>query len=711
MLLPSRPRFIAASVALGLTIVTRGVVAQTSGDSTTKKAPTLLDAAVVTATRTSQTLETVPTNVDVLGPQQIHATAAKTTADLLRVVPGFVMKDFQSTLVSHPSRQTPSLRGLGGTSASRTLVLLDGVPINDPFAGWVHWSRIPLPLVQRAEVVRSGGAGVWGDRALSGVINLITADPTTSSMQVSASGGSNGTVHGSAVGTFRRAKLGALFAGDYAATDGYVTARADQRGPIDTPADSRDEVFYGKLLYNVTPLFRVFASGSYMDDFRHNGTVLKTDGTKIGDLRAGAQLVTAGGSRIVANTYVSHTKHQNYFSNDALDRKSEVPSLNQFDVPNTALGLQVQWSKMLVERHELSAGIDVSRVDGEVNEDFNYVANQFTRRRLVSGRQLLMGAYLQESADLGRGFHLLASGRIDRWANRDALRVERDLTRNVNLIDSSFAGSSDSQFSFTTGLRHQIVPAVAWRTSLYTSFRSPTLNELYKPFREPGNLVTEANSGLKAERLFGADLGADFALGPSALARLTAFWNRVDDPIYETTVAPAPPGGGNVAPCGFIPAGGVCRQRNNLEQYLTKGIEAEVEARPTRTLTLRGSYLFNPTRIEKAARAPSIVGLEGKGTARQQFSASVAYDNPSVVDLAITTRYVGRRFEDDQNLLALPSFSTTDVYVSRRVTRQTGLFFSVENVLDREYAVTHASNGFIRIGTPRWFDGGVRYQW
>jgi len=72
---------------------------------------------------------------------------------------------------------------------------------------------------------------------------------------------------------------------------------------------------------------------------------------------------------------------------------------------------------------------------------------------------------------------------------------------------------------------------------------------------------------------------------------------------------------------------------------------------------------------------------------------------------------VGKRFDDDQNLLPLRSFATTDVRVSRRVTRQATLFVAVENVFDREYEVTSTSNGFVRIGSPRWFEGGARYQW
>ena len=176
------------SVALALATVALAGPALAQQPDTTRK-PTVLDAAIITATRVTQVVREVPANVAVLGAPEIQRTAARTVSDFLRVIPGYTTKDYQSSVVSHPSRQAPALRGLGGTSASRTLVLLDGVPMNEPFAGWVFWPRVPLALIKQAEVVRGGGAGVWGDRALGGVINLITDDPRENTLTLAQTSG------------------------------------------------------------------------------------------------------------------------------------------------------------------------------------------------------------------------------------------------------------------------------------------------------------------------------------------------------------------------------------------------------------------------------------------------------------------------------------------------------------------------------------------
>lgn len=712
---PSK-RMISASVALtALTSVTAALVSAQSPDSAVVQGrqadKATLGAVVVTATRTSKPANDLPANVAVLSAEVIGTSAAKSVADFLRVLPGFTTRDFQSTLVSHPAAQAPALRGMGGTSASRTLVLLDGVPINDPFAGWVHWSRIPLALVKQAEVVRGGGSAVWGDRALAGVINLITEDPLANKLLLSASGGSFGTVRTSASGTFRRKRLGALFAGEYFQTDGYSNVRRELRGPIDANLDSRDVVLYTKVLYDVTPLFRVQLAGSYLDDFRHNGTALKTVGTSISDLRGGLRLVTRGGSLLTATTYASVQSFSSFNSSESPDRATEVPALDQFDVPATAFGTQLQWSKQVFHRHQLTAGADLSWVDGEVNEDFSYVQGSFSRRRRVGGQQLLGGAYLQDAVTFGERWRLLASVRYDTWQNRNAVRIERDLSADRVLLDSSFAGANDSKISYSAGLRHQTSNALSLRGSVYTSFRSPTLNELYKPFRESGNVITEANSGLRPERLTGAEIGADYTFSPLLLGRVTVFRNRVRDPILEVTVSPAGATGRTISPCGFVPAGGACRQRKNIDEFRTDGVEAELEARPHRYWSVRGSYLWNPTKITEASEHPVLVGKVARGAARQQFTAILAYDNPAIIGIGVTTRFVGSRFDDDLSTLELDRFHVTDVRVNRQVTRRSSLFLTVENLFDKEYDVRRATSGLVRIGGPRFIDGGVRYQW
>jgi len=122
--------------------------------------PTRLEPVVVTAERLEQKVGDVPASVTVLTRDDIEHSASQTVDDFLRQVPGFSLFRRSSSLVTHPTTQGLSLRGIGPSGTSRALVLVDGVPANDPFGGWVYWARMPMLGIDQIEVVRGGGSSV-----------------------------------------------------------------------------------------------------------------------------------------------------------------------------------------------------------------------------------------------------------------------------------------------------------------------------------------------------------------------------------------------------------------------------------------------------------------------------------------------------------------------------------------------------------------------
>ena len=115
-----------------------------------------------------------PASITVLNKLQLQATPGVNLDDRLRSVPGFTLFRRTSSVVANPTTQGISLRGLGSSGASRTLVLWDGVPANDPFGGWVYWTRFSPEDIDRIEVVRGASTSVFGDRAIGGSIHLFS---------------------------------------------------------------------------------------------------------------------------------------------------------------------------------------------------------------------------------------------------------------------------------------------------------------------------------------------------------------------------------------------------------------------------------------------------------------------------------------------------------------------------------------------------------
>ncbi|MEA1673756.1 TonB-dependent receptor plug domain-containing protein [Nitrospirillum sp. BR 11163] len=158
----------------------------------------------------------------------LDAAPERRLDEALRSVPGFSLFRRTGSTSAHPTSQGISLRALGPNGAGRTLVLVDDIPINDPFGGWVYWSRLPTAAVASVAVTEGSGAGPWGNQALDGVIRITTKPLEGGEVRAGSNGLAEGTAGASAGGVsiLAHASRG----------DGSYLVRSDQRGPIDTQA-------------------------------------------------------------------------------------------------------------------------------------------------------------------------------------------------------------------------------------------------------------------------------------------------------------------------------------------------------------------------------------------------------------------------------------------------------------------------------------------
>ena len=112
----------------------------------------------VTITRTESRIEETASSVVALGRNDLDVTAAATLDDRLRQVPGFSLFRRAGSRSANPTTQGVSLRGVGASGASRALVLADGIPLNDPFGGWIYWGRVPSESISQVEDLRGPSA-------------------------------------------------------------------------------------------------------------------------------------------------------------------------------------------------------------------------------------------------------------------------------------------------------------------------------------------------------------------------------------------------------------------------------------------------------------------------------------------------------------------------------------------------------------------------
>ena len=187
----------------------------------------------VTSTRTS----ILPTGVDdveaqpdavIVSSARLQQWGALATDDKLRQVPGFSLLRRSGSQTANPTSQGVSLRGLGASGASRALVLADGIPLNDPFGGWIYWARVPQASLNEVQIVPGGVSALYGNDALSGVVNLETRPSVQTDAFVQGSYGNENAPWGSGWGSIRLGEWAIAASGEGFRTDGYIAVPAER---------------------------------------------------------------------------------------------------------------------------------------------------------------------------------------------------------------------------------------------------------------------------------------------------------------------------------------------------------------------------------------------------------------------------------------------------------------------------------------------------
>ena len=647
----------------------------------------------VTATRGEQKLGDSPADLTVLTREDLQRSPVAALDEALKLVPSFSLFRRTSSLVSHPTTQGVSLRGVGASGASRTLVLVDGVPHNDAFGNWVYWDSVPQLQVESIEVAPSGLSHLYGSSAMAGVINVVTRRPGPRTAALRAFGGSRGSVDAEGLGSHALGPVAASVGGSYFRTDGYTLVREDERGAVDVDARSRHRTGNWRLEYSPSQSVTLFQNGRIFAEDRENGTPLTNNSTRETYLGGGLRATTAGGSTWQANVFSHLNDFKSTFSAVAASRASETLSLAQA-VDYKDVGGNAQWTRRLGSSHQLGVGGDVRWMEADNREDV-YIPPAFNvRDRLIPASQLYAGGYLQDVVRAGRRAVLTLGLRVDHWRNYDASQTEIVNATGAMAV-TAFPDTSETRLTPRGGLLVRLSDRFALRGSVYGGFRAPSLNELYRPFRV-GNVVTNGNPRLGPERLLGGELGLNHALSSTFSWRATAFWDRVEDPIANVTIVPPPT------------PGLITRQRQNLGEARIRGVSFEADCQPTHELRLRASYVLSDARVLEFPAVPDIEGNLLPQVPRHRASVRLDYLHPEVLNVSLRGRLESLRYDDDQNRLPLDSLFLVDLTLDRPLGESWGAFLSVENLFDHRYPV-QATPVELQ-GTPLTVTAGFRFD-
>lgn len=589
----------------------------------------------------------------------------------------------------HPTAQGLSLRGLSSNSTSRVRVLVDGIPLNDPFAGWVHWQRLPKDWITQARLRThtslDGGGG-------AGLLELDSGQPPPLQSHVRAGLGSDGQklMRASTVQQSKQAYWG-LHA-EHSAQDGQSLVPQRQAGTIDQAADRQANSAHLRWGHITDSGIQWQIGLESWHHQRGNGTAL-TDNLHRGQQLSVGRDAQAGRHASSLRLYHQDAEFGSRFSAQAEDRNSESPALDQFSVPVQASGLL--WTQIWSEaKQQWQLTMDGRQVRGETREHFRFVNGEFERRRTAASDEQAGGAYLQWQGDYGR-LQPLAGLRLDLWQLGEARRLETRRSDGSVLRQESSPARSGHSLSPMLGLNWQATEHWTMRVSAYRSLRLPTINERVRPFRVR-NDITEANAELRGERLSALEFGAQWSRNAWSV-HATAFALQLERAIGNHFIADGQ--GAVIAPCGFVPSSGSCSQRRNLGRIDNQGLEVSGKWQGGQQW-LQASALIQDPRVAQSAIAPE---LEDQRVAQQprhrlQLEIGHIWD---AHQFRLGGIYEGARFEDDRNKRQLGTAIRWDASWRWSLDADWQLDLRIENLLDREIVISEASSGLQNLDTGR----------
>ena len=672
---------------------------------------TILETVTVTATRTEERLGNIPASINVLDSGQIRQSPAVVADDVLRQIPTFSLFRRTSSLSSHPTAQGVSLRGVGPSGVSRTLVLIDSVPFNDPFGGWVYWTRVPLESLDRIEVVDGTSSSLYGNYAMGGVINLISGRPTRRTVELRTQYGNLMSPKVDFRGSDVWGKVAAAVDGSWFDTDGFAVVAEKERGPVDTKATVTFRNVNVKLDYNPTSRVSAFVRGGYFSEERDNAKESSFDGTPEGNdttwksASSGVRILLPDQSDLQARVFTDVATFRSNFLAvpNPTTRAIGRMTLDQ-RVPTTSFGGMALWSRAFGRRNFFSAGTDWRWVDGDSHESARDAATglTFTLERISGGTQRSVGAFVQDVFTPVDRLSVTLSARVDSWRNYGAHNLENSLPSGAPTANNNpnLAERNDTVGSPRVAALYRITETVSVWSSLGWGFRAPTLNELYRQFRV-GQTLTLANAELGPERLVGGEAGVSVEPAPNLTVRATWFDNRVENPVSNVTIR--------------VAGAAITQQRQNLGRTRIRGVQTDVEYRLGTDWRLNAGYLYNDATVTEDEARPALVGKFLAQVPKHRGSMRVAYTNPRIVLLALGVQVIGLQFDDDLNQRlvggrtepGLPRYAVVDFTASRPIADNLDVFFGVQNLLDEEYYV---GTNPTTIGSPRLVHGGVRVR-
>jgi outer membrane cobalamin receptor len=686
MLIPIRRRTAVGSCALLCSLSSGHTVIAA------EEAPDSIESVVVTATRSERSINEIPESVSVIRAEDIADTPAQALDDVLRYSASVDLPNATSYQL-HPTANSLSMRGLGGI---RALVLLDGVPINDPFFGYLQWSRVPLELIDQVEIVRGGGATLWGNYAMGGVINIRTKEPTDDQLQLEGGGGNYGTYRANASGSYVASDAARFaLAANRNHTDGFMQIGPDVRGPVDVPTafTSNNAAFRGS--YDLSSTLKASTRVDYFDNDQTLQTRLSHNAQHTWNYGGSLEQSFSKDTTLTLTAFGSDSNFttDNTGGFDGIPENQAEFIQNAHRTPVKDFGSSLVWSQSLTSGwlRSYSVGVDYHRIAGEDIADIFDETGARLRTDVGRGKQRFWGGFAQASIRPIEALEILGSVRYQSFHNFDAFD---GTPGGLGHAPDSSETSTDPRIS----ARYALTRTFALRAAYYTAFRAPTLDNLYRAFSVPFGIFY-ANPQLVPENLKGGEAGFDVHTR-RLRTQITAYTNSIDNLITSRNLD------FNELPQGFF-----FGSRNiNAGKARSRGIELETQMQIASGLSAVFAYTYADSTITSNDLDPASIDKQLGGIPRNRASIGLTYVSPQGWRITPQFRWIQSSFADNDHTLPVDSQHVVDLAASYSISKALEVFLRIENLFNEHYIADNSGFNPPLRGTPFSAFAGARVR-
>ncbi len=634
-------------LALFLTAGAAGA-AQAQENAAAAEQPLELEALVVTASRSRTPLKDLPANVSVARDLE-RTNAAGAAEALAKSVPDV---DLHGSPSSQSRFQTLTLRGVG--DQNKVLILLDGVPINEPRIGNVDWSLINPKTLDRVEVLRGPVSSLYGAGAMGGVMNFVTRTPVgRSESSAELTYGERNTRIADLAQRGRLGKFAYSLAGRALRGDGAVM----EKSPSTVASVKRDRDqwnFHSKLSYRpeegrewTLGFFHgkeAFSRGRpYFSEDKESNTAYLSHSRELD--RASWLL----------RTYYSYNTFGGNIDKSTTFNYTEQVLNNRMWTAGGTLQANYDWR----DSARWTAGVDGQSLD----MDDRTLYQTSTRVKRAKGKQLYLAPFLQlQLKPLGERLVATMGGRFD-WSKSYNGSFEDTTPSKLTLYPS------DERYSFSprAGLLYRLDDWTSLRVAGGRAFQAPRPFTLYAE-QAIGNATLIGNPSLAPESLWSYEAGVDRKLSSDSTAKVTFFQSWAKDLAIHR----------------LISAGK--RQFGNIGASKVTGVEVQTELGVAEHVRAAAGYSCERTEITENQNNPAAVGNYFTYTPRNKALLSLRYDRPAWFAVDATARYKDIMFADMENTILSGAYWNLDLALSKRFGALQAKVM-VENATDNQYDI------------------------